>query len=87
VATVNRGTWAQSLLQALEVPITSTNLQIIIGWEEKEGGAGPQFNVATNIADYNPLNTTQVMTDPASKDTPGNNPPVQPRVQRHHPGF
>lgn len=81
MATVTRGSWARSLLASLEAPINEGNLQIIQGWEAAEGGAGPQFGVPKNIADYNPLNTTQKMprlgNEAASTDTPGNSPPVQ----------
>ena len=72
---VTRASWAHSLLSALDVPITSQNLAIIVGWATAEGGAGPQFGVPANIASYNPLNTTQ--TEPGSVGTPGNVPPVQ----------
>lgn len=77
MATVSKVSWAKSLLNSLEVPVTDSNIKIIVGWENAEGGAGPQFGIPKNIAAYNPLNTTQPMTDPPSKDTPGNTPPVQ----------
>jgi hypothetical protein len=81
MATVTETSWAQSLLQSMQLPTTDSNLRIIIGWEQAEGGAGPQFGHPTNIAAYNPLNTTQTMpktgSTPASTDTPGNIPPVQ----------
>lgn len=77
MAKVTPASWAQSLLLSLETPLTEANLRIIIGWESAEGGAGPQFGIPKNIADFNPLNTTQPMHSPDSRNTPGNNPPVQ----------
>ncbi len=47
----------------------------LITWFAAEGGAGPQWGIADNVADYNPLNTTRVW--PGSTPTPGNVPPVQ----------
>ena len=71
MATVDRVSWAKSFLQSLEVPITTSNIQIIVGWENAEGGAGPQFGISTNLASFNPLNTKQPMRDPNSRDSGG----------------
>lgn len=46
-------TWAQALLRALGMPVTSNNIGNIMAWETQEGG---NWN---NSAKYNPLNTTQ----------------------------
>jgi murein DD-endopeptidase MepM/ murein hydrolase activator NlpD len=56
---ITRASWAESLLQAGSWPVTKTNIQALVGWAVEEGGAGPQFGVANNTANYNPLNTTQ----------------------------
>ncbi len=56
---VTRQSFARSVLSALNAPVTEQNLKILIGWQSAEGGAGPQFGVANNTANYNPLNTTQ----------------------------
>ncbi|WP_249009260.1 hypothetical protein [Conexibacter sp. DBS9H8] len=68
-STVTPQSFAQSLLSQLNLPTTTQNLKIIVGWEKAEGGAGPQFGVPNNVAAYNPLNSTQPM--PGSVSTPG----------------
>jgi hypothetical protein len=54
-----RQSWASAFLQAAGLPVTSQNIASITAWEVQEGGAGPQFGVANNTANYNPINTTQ----------------------------
>ena len=54
---VTRLSFASSLLTALNCPVNAANLRIVVGWEVAEGGAGPQFGVSGNTADYNPMNT------------------------------
>ncbi len=68
---VTRASWAQSLLDALSMPTTVQNLKDIVGWELAEGGAGPQFGVANNTANFNPLNTTQLAPSAISINTVG----------------
>ncbi len=68
--------FADDVLTQLGDQITPDATQSLIGWYGGEGGAGPQWDPGgNNIADYNPLNTT--LKEPHSRDTPGNNPPVQ----------
>ena len=52
---VTQVTWAQALLKALAVPMTSENVAAIVAWEMAEGGNW------YNAAHYNPLNTTEPM--------------------------
>ena len=66
---VTRQSWANSVLSALGLPTSKSNVQIMVGWTLAEGGAGPQFGVAGNTASFNPLNTKQVM--PGSTDSGG----------------
>ena len=67
--------WAEQFLSDLgDVPNPQSEADVE-AWETGEGGAGPQWGVANNVAGYNPLNTTQ--SEPGSVNTPGNNPPVQ----------
>ncbi len=58
-----------------ESGLPAVTVAALVTWFEAEGGAGPQWGVAGNVADYNPLNTTRVW--PGSRPTPGNDPPVQ----------
>jgi len=51
---VTKQSWAKSLLLGLGLPVTSDNVDAIVGWENAEGGHW------SNTATYNPLNTTQV---------------------------
>ncbi len=85
----SRSTWAQALLALINAPATQQNINTIVAWETAEGGAGPQFGVKNNIANYNPLNVT-LTTGPlgygydpgtgtyyqGATPTPGNTPPV-----------
>ncbi len=52
---VTQVTWAQTLLKALAVPMTSENVAAIVAWEMAEGGNW------YNAAHFNPLNTTESM--------------------------
>lgn len=51
--------WATTLLQRMRIPVTNANLAAITFWMTMEGGAGPQYGVKNNTANYNPLNTTR----------------------------
>jgi hypothetical protein len=62
--------FAQDILAGLDAPETQNNIETLVGWWEREGGAGPQFGVANNIASYNPFNTS--LPEPGSQNTPGN---------------
>jgi hypothetical protein len=62
----NQQSWAEALLQALNMPLTPSNVQAIMGWEAQEGG---NWN---NSATYNPLNTTQSETGSVGGGTQGN---------------
>ena len=81
--------WAQALLAQIGAPQTPNNIKTVSQWWTSEGGAGPQFGVKNNIADYNPLNVTLTTGPkgygydpgthayyPGAQPTPGNNPPV-----------
>ncbi len=52
---VTQVTWAQALVEALGMPMTSENVAAIVAWEMAEGGHW------YNTAYFNPLNTTQSM--------------------------
>jgi hypothetical protein len=81
--------WAEALLAGLGAPVNATNVGTITGWEGAEGGAGPQFGVAGNVTNYNPLNVSLTTGPkgygydpgtgnyyPGSSPTPGNSPPI-----------
>lgn len=68
---ITRQSWAESLLQSGNFPVTKENLKAIVGWETQEGGAGPQFNVPDNTASYNPINTTEEMPGATSVNSDG----------------
>lgn len=51
--------WARQLLSDLGEPTTQGNVDAVVSWEAAEGGAGPQWGIPNNTADYNPLNATQ----------------------------
>ena len=85
----SRSTWAAALLVLLGITPTTTNVNNIVAWETAEGGAGPQFGVANNVTNYNPINITLTTGpkgygyDPGSgtyyagaSPTSGNTPPV-----------
>ena len=58
-------TWAKTLLQALQAPVTTDNLAAIIAWEMAEGGHW------YNSAHYNPLNTTWNMPGATAMNSVG----------------
>jgi hypothetical protein len=81
--------WAHAQEAAIGAPSTPTTDQTLIDWWHAEGGAGPEFGVPNNIANYNPINITETTGpqgygyDPGSgkyyagaSPTPGNTPPV-----------
>lgn len=72
VGPVTRSSWAESVLKAAGWPTSSDNIKALAGWATAEGGAGPQFGVANNTANYNPLNTTQSEPGAASTGVQGN---------------
>lgn len=49
-----------AVLKGLGITPTVANVYDMTAWIHQEGGAGPQFGTPNNIANYNPLNTTQV---------------------------
>ena len=81
--------WAHALEADLGVPQGGNNDTTLVGWEQAEGGAGPQFGVAGNVTDYNPIDVS-LTTGPqgygydpgtgkfyaGASPTPGNNPPI-----------
>lgn len=89
VPVTSRQTWATNLLTLIGAPATQQNVTTVVAWETAEGGAGPQFGVPNNVANYNPLNVTLTYGqqgygyDPGTgvfyagaSPTPGNQPPV-----------
>lgn len=60
-------TFAQALLEDIGAPVDSTTEQTVEDWEAAEGGAGPQWGIAGNTDDYNPINTT--LPEPGSVPT------------------
>lgn len=77
-ATTTRQGWASALVARFNPEVPAETVSAVEAWTIKEGGAGPQWAMAGNVADYNPLNNTLRM--PGSRDTPGNEPPVQAYV-------
>src|SRR5947209_13010397 len=71
-AQVTRQSWAVSLLTALGLPTSPQNVKVIVAWEVGEGGAGPQFGVSNNTANFNPLNTTQDAAGASNTGVQGN---------------
>lgn len=68
--------FARALLAALGIAAPSdATVSALVTWMAAEGGAGPQWGIAGNLAAYNPLNTT--LDTPGSVPTPGNTPPVR----------
>jgi hypothetical protein len=54
----NQSSWADQFLEGLHDTPTPNSEQAVEGWEGGEGGAGPEWGIATNTAAYNPINTT-----------------------------
>ncbi|HEY1645946.1 MAG TPA: hypothetical protein VGF75_06300 [Candidatus Saccharimonadales bacterium] len=51
--------WANAQLGNLGIQDSSVDVNDLVNWWQHEGGAGPQFGVANNDDNYNPINTTQ----------------------------
>jgi hypothetical protein len=81
--------WAEALLADIGAPVNANTVSTITGWEQAEGGAGPQFGVAGNITNFNPINVSLESKNgvygydpgtgvlyPGAQPTPGNNPPI-----------
>ena len=85
----DRTDWAIDELAYINAPDTPSNVQTLVDWATAEGGAGPQWGVADNETDYNPINVSETTGpqgygyDPGTgkyyagaSPTPGNNPPI-----------
>lgn len=66
---------AIAILAGLGAGAPAQTIAALRAWFAAEGGAGPQWGIAGNVAAYNPLNTTLDL--PGSAPTPGNVPPVR----------
>jgi hypothetical protein len=66
VAAVDKTQFAEAVLQGLGLPITPSNLEVMVAWENQEGG---NWN---NSRKYNPLNTTQKMPGASYGGAQGN---------------
>lgn len=82
-------TWADAELADIGAPITQNTEQTLVDWEAAEGGAGPEWGIANNVTDFNPINVTLTTGKqgygydpgtgeyfPGARPTPGNTPPV-----------
>jgi hypothetical protein len=67
----NQTTWAQALLAAIGAPTSSSNVNSIVTWENREGGNWH------NTAKYNPLNTTYPMPGSSNMNNLGGGQGVQ----------
>lgn len=63
--------WANAQLGNLGIPDTSVDVNDLVNWWDHEGGAGPQFGVANNDDNYNPINTTQAEPGAVSTNSSG----------------
>lgn len=63
--------FATSLLNAIKAPVTQNNINTLEDWQRAEGGAGPQFGVKNNTANFNPFNTTQLEPGATSVNSVG----------------
>ncbi len=81
--------WAHAEEAALGIAPNPNDDQTLVDWATAEGGAGPEFGVPNNIANYNPLNVSLTSGPqgygydpgtgtyyPGASPTPGNTPPV-----------
>jgi hypothetical protein len=89
VTTLTPAMFAADLLTEVGAPVTSQNVGTLEDWFRAEGGAGPEWGIPGNVADYNPINVTETSGAagygydpgtgkfyPGSRPTPGNDPPV-----------
>ena len=63
--------WASAQLGNLGIQDSSTDVNNLVRWWQAEGGAGPQFGVANNDDNYNPINTTQPEPGAVSTNSAG----------------
>jgi hypothetical protein len=63
--------WASAELGTLGIQDSSTDVNDLVRWWQAEGGAGPQFGVANNDDNYNPINTTQNAPGAVSTNSSG----------------
>ncbi len=59
--------WAQAVLAGIGAPDTPSNEKALEDWAAAEGGAGPQWGIANNVDNFNPLNTT--LPEPGASST------------------
>ena len=54
----NAHLWAAAILTALGAPLTTANINSLVGWFQKEDNAGPEGARADGIGENNPLSIT-----------------------------
>lgn len=54
----NAHAWAAAILKALGAPVTTANVNSMVGWFQEEDNAGPEGARADGIGENNPLSIT-----------------------------
>jgi hypothetical protein len=54
----NAHAWARAILTALSAPLTTANVNSLVGWFQREDNAGPEGARADGIGENNPLSIT-----------------------------
>ena len=54
----NAHLWAAAILKALSAPVTTANVDSLVGWFQQEDNAGPEGARADGIGENNPLSIT-----------------------------